>query len=61
MARFCILSTLSMSFLKNGYHIVFPYSMCGLTSALYKRMKESLSMQSKVLTIKDKTLLALLT
>ena len=30
MARFCILSTLSMSFLKNGYHIVFPYSMCGL-------------------------------
>lgn len=44
VARSCIFSTLSMSFLKNGYQTVFPYSSCGLTSALYRSMKVSFSM-----------------
>ena len=43
VARFCTFSTVSISFLKNGYHIVFPYSIFGLTKALFGSTKESFS------------------
>ena len=40
---------------------MFPYSTFGRTSVLYIRMKESCSINWKVLTIRDNILLALFT
>ena len=56
MALHCILSSLSMSFLRYGLHACIQYSKCGLTIALYRGTISCFSLYVIVLLVSARIL-----